>query len=168
MKATTFTALSEPNRLAMVELLRERPYSVNEIAERLQLRQPQVSKHLQTLSNAGLVAVYPIGQQRFYGLKPEPLAELDEWMKTFRPFWDSKSSIMERYLKLIEQGRVQKLAKEHPFSIERTFDAPLDLVWQAWTEANMLREWWAPDYITVPTCELDVRAGGQLRIDLPP
>ena len=60
----TLTALAEPNRLRIVELLRDRPRPVVEIAKRLRLRQPQVSKHLRVLSDAGLVDVRPVAQQR--------------------------------------------------------------------------------------------------------
>src|SRR6266511_4526804 len=80
----TLMALAEPNRLRIVELLRDRPRPVGEIAERLRLRQPQVSKHLRVLSDAGLVDVRPVAQQRIYELRSEPFNELDKWLETFR------------------------------------------------------------------------------------
>lgn len=80
----TLTALAEPNRLRIVELLRDRPRPVGEIARRLRLRQPQVSKHLRVLSDAGLVDVRPVAQQRIYELRGEPFNELDKWLGTFR------------------------------------------------------------------------------------
>jgi len=80
----TLIALAEPNRLRIVELLRDRPRPVGEIAERLRLRQPQVSKHLRVLSDAGLVDVRPVAQQRIYQLRSEPFTELDKWLETFR------------------------------------------------------------------------------------
>lgn len=80
----TLTALAEPNRLRIVELLRDRPRPVGEIAKRLRLRQPQVSKHLRVLSDAGLVDVRPVAQQRIYQLRSEPFNELDKWLETFR------------------------------------------------------------------------------------
>lgn len=78
------SALAEPNRLLIVELLRDRPRPVGEIATRLRLRQPQVSKHLRVLSDAGLVDVRPVAQQRIYQLRSEPFNELDKWLATFR------------------------------------------------------------------------------------
>jgi DNA-binding transcriptional ArsR family regulator len=80
----TLTALAEPNRLRIVELLRDRPRPVGEIAKRLRLRQPQVSKHLRVLSDAGLVDVRPVAQQRIYQLRTEPFDELDTWLETLR------------------------------------------------------------------------------------
>ena len=84
MNAFTFEALAEPNRLRIVELLRERPASVGAIAEGLALRQPQVSKHLHTLAEAGLVSVHPKAQKRIYALQPGPFRELGGWAESFR------------------------------------------------------------------------------------
>lgn len=83
----TFAALAEPNRLRIVELLRSGPRPVGEISERLALRQPQVSKHLQYLKGAGLVVVHPQAQQRVYELRAAPLADLHAWTETYRELW---------------------------------------------------------------------------------
>lgn len=55
-----------------------------------------------------------------------------------------------------------KRTKELDF--ERTYDAPIERVWQAWTEPDSLRQWWAPKDATVEECEVDLRVGGDLRI----
>jgi len=101
----TLTALAEPNRLRIVELLRDRPRPVGEIAQRLRLRQPQVSKHLRVLSDAGLVDVRPVAQQRIYQLRSEPFNELDTWLKTFRR---SMSDRMDRLEDLISERKTKK------------------------------------------------------------
>ena len=94
----TLNALAEPNRIHIIELLREKPYSVNQITERLQLSQPLVSKHLRVLSKAGLVDVRPIAQQRIYHLKAQPLKDLDVWLNTFKHRWDDKLDMLDDYL----------------------------------------------------------------------
>jgi DNA-binding transcriptional ArsR family regulator len=95
---TLFAALAEPNRLRIVELLREGPATVSEIADRLPLRQPQASKHLKTLTEAGLVDVRPVAQRRVFELRPEPFERLDAWLAGYRPTWDERLDSMERYL----------------------------------------------------------------------
>jgi uncharacterized protein YndB with AHSA1/START domain len=50
------------------------------------------------------------------------------------------------------------------FTKEQTFDAPLSLVWKAWTDAELLKDWWGPDNVTIPTCEVDLRVGGKFYI----
>jgi DNA-binding transcriptional ArsR family regulator len=98
MDTKTFTALAEPNRLRIVELLRKQPCSVNQVAESLKLRQPQASKHLHTLSLAGLVTVKPLAQQRMYALNPAPFLQLDDWVNSFQQYWDQRLTTLETYL----------------------------------------------------------------------
>lgn len=105
---TTLGALAEPNRLHIVELLRDGPRSVGEIAERLGLRQPQASKHLRVLSNAGVVEVHPMAQQRIYQLRSQPFQELDAWLASYRHVWDARLDRLETYLHDVqrqEQGQ---------------------------------------------------------------
>jgi DNA-binding transcriptional ArsR family regulator len=86
----TFAALAEPNRLRIVELLRSGARPVNDICARLQLNQPQVSKHLRVLKEAGLVDAEPRAQQRLYGLRARPLRQLDGWLERYRQLWDAR------------------------------------------------------------------------------
>jgi DNA-binding transcriptional ArsR family regulator len=107
MNSTTLSALAEPNRLRIVELLRDRPYSVGEIAERLWLRQPQVSKHLRVLSEAGLVEVHPAAQQRIYQLQAGPFKELDSWLEPFRQMWEARLDTLDEYLQELKDEQKQ-------------------------------------------------------------
>lgn len=110
MNVETLTALAEPNRLRIVELLRENPYPVGEIARRLVLRQPQVSKHLRVLSEAGIVDVRPVAQQRIYHLQAKPFQELDSWLETFKRAWEARLDTLDEYLQELkeEQKRAGK------------------------------------------------------------
>ena len=105
---TTLDALAEPNRLHIVELLRDGPRPVGEIAERLGIRQPQVSKHLRVLSNAGVVEAHPVAQQRIYQLRPQPFQELDAWLESYRHIWDARFDRLEAYLRVLQQGQPQQ------------------------------------------------------------
>ena len=103
MNTTTFSALAEPNRFRIVELLREGPRPVGEIAQRLSLRQPQVSKHLRVLSQAGLVDVKPIAQQRVYHLQARPFTELVSWLETFRRLWEGRMDTLNEYMQELKE-----------------------------------------------------------------
>ena len=85
----TLKALGEPNRFHIVELLRDGPRPVGEMVDRLHLRQPQVSKHLRVLSDAGLVDVRVDAQRRIYALRPAPLQELEVWVERYRRLWET-------------------------------------------------------------------------------
>lgn len=98
MDTTTLNALAEPNRLQIVELLREGPLSVGEIAVRLDLRQPQASKHLKVLNEAALVEVRADANRRIYRLRPEPFMEMDTWLESFRSMWEDRFDRLSDYL----------------------------------------------------------------------
>lgn len=101
----TLSALADPNRMRIVELLRDGPRSVNEIVERLQLSQPLVSKHLRVLSQAGLVKARHHAQQRIYALEERPFKELDGWLDTFRRTWNARLDNLDNYLQDLKQSK---------------------------------------------------------------
>ena len=94
----TLRALAEPNRFQIVELLREGPRPVGDLVHRLKLRQPQVSKHLRVLSEAGLVEVHVDAQRRIYELRPEPLRELEAWIERYRRIWEQNYQRLDALL----------------------------------------------------------------------
>ena len=98
MEASTFAALSEPSRVQIVELLRERPFSVGDIAEALTLRQPQASKHLGVLRGAGFVTVEPVARRRIYHLRAEPFAQIGSWVDSFERLWDARLDALGTFL----------------------------------------------------------------------
>jgi DNA-binding transcriptional ArsR family regulator len=93
-----YAALAEPHRREILDLLRERQRSVGELVERLRLSQPGVSKHLRVLREAGLVDVQVDGRFRLYGLRAEPLAEVDRWLEPYRAHWSGRLDALERHL----------------------------------------------------------------------
>ncbi|WP_026582236.1 ArsR/SmtB family transcription factor [Bacillus sp. J33] len=103
MDTTTLSALAEPNRLQIVELLREGPLTVGEIAERLQIRQPQASKHLRVLSDAGIVKAHVDANRRIYQLQSEPFIQLDSWLASYRQIWEERFDNLDDYLKVMQK-----------------------------------------------------------------
>jgi DNA-binding transcriptional ArsR family regulator len=94
----TFRALAEPNRLQIIELLLAGPRPVGDMVDQLGLRQPQVSKHLRVLSEAGLVDVRVDAQRRIYALRPAPLQELEAWLERYRRIWESNFQRLDALL----------------------------------------------------------------------
>jgi DNA-binding transcriptional ArsR family regulator len=94
----TLQALAEPHRFQIVELLRDGPRPVGDMVHRLGLRQPQVSKHLRVLSDAGLVDVRVDAQRRIYALRAAPLKELEVWIERYRRVWESNFQRLDTVL----------------------------------------------------------------------
>jgi len=101
----TFAALGEANRLAIVELLREGELTVGQIADKLEMRQPQASKHLKVLSESGLVEVTADANRRIYKIKPEPFLSLETWLKTFKQQTEERYDKLDDYLKKIKNKK---------------------------------------------------------------
>ncbi|WP_080832371.1 ArsR/SmtB family transcription factor [Cohnella massiliensis] len=102
METAIFSALAEPHRLRIVELLKNGPLTVNEIAERLQIRQPQASKHLRVLLEAGLVEVEAVANRRNYRLRSEPFQTLYDWLKPYRNVWNERFDNLDIYLQKLQ------------------------------------------------------------------
>ena len=84
-----WAALVDPRRRAVLDLLTQGELSVGELVERLGLTQPQTSKHLRVLRDAGLVRVEQRAQQRIYAVDPRPMVELDRWLAPYRRLWNA-------------------------------------------------------------------------------
>ncbi|MED4584758.1 metalloregulator ArsR/SmtB family transcription factor [Brevibacillus choshinensis] len=102
MYMTMLSALAEPNRMNIVELLRDGPLTVGEIADRLGLRQPQASKHLKVLSDNGILEVKAEANRRIYKLRPEPFQALDSWVSSFRRVMEDRFDNLEDYLRELQ------------------------------------------------------------------
>jgi DNA-binding transcriptional ArsR family regulator len=83
-------ALSDESRRTMLESLRGGPATAGELAALLPIARPGVSRHLRVLREAGLVEVRQQAQRRVYSLRPEPLAEVDEWLGHYRSLWQQR------------------------------------------------------------------------------
>lgn len=90
--------LAEPRRLAILESLRDGEEPVGELVGRLGLSQPAVSKHLRVLRDAGLVEARVDAQRRLYRIRPQPLADLDEWLASYRALWTTHLDRLEDHL----------------------------------------------------------------------
>ena len=101
--ATTFEVLAEPNRRAILDLLRDRPRPVGELVAALATSQPNTSRHLRVLREAGLVRVRVDAQRRWYEVDPAPLAALDAWLAPYRALWASRLDALAAHLD--EPGR---------------------------------------------------------------
>lgn len=100
----TFGALADPTRRRVVELLRERPLRAGEIAERIGLSPPAMSRHLRALRSGGLVDVElseEDGRARRYRLRPERFAALQAWLSGLEGHWDKQ---LEAFREHAERG----------------------------------------------------------------
>jgi DNA-binding transcriptional ArsR family regulator len=95
---SAFTAIADPTRRQILALLRDGELPVGALVATLKLPQPNVSKHLSALREAGLVRIRVDGPKRFYSLDQAPFAEFDAWLAPYREFWALKFDALGNHL----------------------------------------------------------------------
>lgn len=162
------TAFGDDARWRILELLAERPRSVGEIVEITGLRQPQATKHLQTLAQAGLATVFPLGQRRVYAIETGPVLEvraaLDGLLATAEAHRGARE-IVERYWAAIQADATEadrdRWADGRSFAFERALPHAPDRVWQYWIDPGLLAGWWAPPSLSATLCLIEPRPQGR-------
>ncbi len=99
---TIFDVIADPTRRHILDLLLQRPHSVGELVDTLDISQPGVSKQLRLLRETGLVHVQQEAQRRWYQLNPDPLKELDSWLDPYRTSWSDRYRRLDEYLQVLQ------------------------------------------------------------------
>jgi DNA-binding transcriptional ArsR family regulator len=95
----SFTALADPTRRQIVEMLGHGELSAGDIARKFDMTAPAISQHLKTLKSARLVQARVDAQRRIYTLDPTGFAEMEDWIAKVRRFWNPKLDALELELK---------------------------------------------------------------------
>ncbi|GIH61942.1 metalloregulator ArsR/SmtB family transcription factor [Microbispora siamensis] len=163
------TALADPARWRLVSLLAERPRPVGVLAQLAEARQPQTTKHLQTLERAGIVTSRRTGQRRIYALRSEPLRELAAALSRLADTADRVGGPRETYDRYGLSLHEERLAAEGPgwadgrsFGFHRSLAGQPELVWRHLTDASLLARWWTPDDLRVSELVFEARPGGRI------
>jgi len=97
--APIFTALADPTRRQIIELLARGECPAGDIVEAFDISGPAISQHLKVLREAALVQVRVDGQRRIYQLNQQGLSEMDAWLNNVRRFWAPRLDALERELR---------------------------------------------------------------------
>ena len=106
--STTFAALADPTRRAILARLASSAASVTELAEPFNMSLPAISKHLKVLENAGLIERGREAQWRPCQLTAGPLKDAADWLEHYRPFWEQSFDRLSEYLR-----ELQRKEKKH-------------------------------------------------------
>lgn len=109
--STTLSALADPTRRAILARLTTGEASVSELAEPFDMSLVAVSKHLKVLEKAGLISKGREAQWRPCRLEPKPLRQVDDWLESYRQFWNDNLDRLEAYAALLQQGGVDDRSK---------------------------------------------------------
>jgi DNA-binding transcriptional ArsR family regulator len=110
--STTFSALADPTRRAILARLATGERSVKELAEPFQISLPGISKHLKVLHNAGLIEQGRHAQWRPCRLKAEPLKDVADWVGHYCKFWEESLDRLDEYLKEVQRTENKPVRKK--------------------------------------------------------
>jgi DNA-binding transcriptional ArsR family regulator len=110
--STTFGALADPTRRAILARLAKGQASVTEIAEPFDMTLPAISKHLKVLEHAGLIARGREAQWRPCRLDAGPLKDVDDWVERYRRFWEQSFDRLESYLQELQRKDKRKSGRK--------------------------------------------------------
>jgi DNA-binding transcriptional ArsR family regulator len=109
MERDVFSALADPTRRQVLDLLSRRERAAGELGRAFpHISQPGISRHLRVLREAGLVKVRQDRQFRVYSLRSERLAEVDAWISKYRGFWETELDSLEAHLEARKRARAEK------------------------------------------------------------
>jgi DNA-binding transcriptional ArsR family regulator len=103
---TTFSALADPTRRAVVQALSNGPAAVSQLAKPFKMALPSFTQHLGVLESAGLIVSRREGRSRICSLNPSALKAAEDWMATYRQQWEQR---MDRY-----EAHIENIRKEKP------------------------------------------------------
>ncbi|MET4926654.1 metalloregulator ArsR/SmtB family transcription factor [Streptomyces sp. PSRA5] len=165
-------ALADPARWRLVSLLAERPRPVGVLAQLAEARQPQTTKHLQTLERAGVVTSQRTGRRRIYALRSAPLRDLEAALGRLADTADRAGGPLATYDRYGLSLDTERLAAEESgwadgrsFSFHRSLTGRPELIWRHLTEPSLLTRWWAPDDLRVSELIFEARPGGRIVLE---
>lgn len=94
-----FTALADPTRRRIVDLLADGERDAGSIAAGFDISKPAISRHLRVLREGGIIQVRQQAQRRIYSLRPDGLREIDRWLSRYRSFWSERLDDLEAAVK---------------------------------------------------------------------
>ncbi|MFJ5264688.1 metalloregulator ArsR/SmtB family transcription factor [Streptomyces sp. NPDC088387] len=166
------TALADPARWRLVGLLAERPRPVGVLAQLAEARQPQTTKHLQTLERAGVVTSQRTGQRRVYALRSTPLRDLAAVLGRLADAVDRVGGSHETYDRYGHSVAGERLAAQEAgwadgrsFHFHRALSERPEQVWRLLTEPDLLAQWWTPDDLRIGELVFEPLAGGRIVLE---
>ena len=103
MRRDAFQAIADPVRRDIIELLSDKPLTVNSVAEQFNISRPAISKHIKILEECGIVKIDQKGRERFCIVQPASLIPAFMWMEHYQKLWEDRLDSFENYLNELKQ-----------------------------------------------------------------
>ncbi len=108
MRRDVFQAIADPTRRDIINLIASRSLTPNAVAESFDVSRQAISKHIKILTECGIIIIKQQGRERFCSVQPEKLAEVTNWMESFKKAWDEKFDKLDIILKHLQAPKTEK------------------------------------------------------------
>jgi DNA-binding transcriptional ArsR family regulator len=107
MRRDVFQAIADPTRRAILDLLAEKPLTLNGIAEHFNISRPAISKHVKVLVECGVVVIRQRGRERYCDVHWDRLNEVSNWVEQYRQMWEQRFDRLDEYLNQLQREEQQ-------------------------------------------------------------
>ena len=162
MRRDVFQAIADPVRRSIIDLLANDALTINEIAEHFDISRPAISKHIKILHECGLIEMQQKGRARYCHIQANGLIPAFLWIERYQKIWAERIDVFEEYVMHLKTKKenMESFDATKTATIQRTLQAPLKLVWEAWTQPEHLIRWWGPKGMETRIEAHDFKVGG--------
>ena len=107
MRRDIFQAIADPTRRAILDLLAEKPLTLNGLAEHFDTSRPAISKHVKILVECGVVVIRQQGRERYCDVRWDRLHEVSNWVEQYRQMWEKRFDRLDEYLNQLQREEQQ-------------------------------------------------------------
>lgn len=170
LRRDIFQALADPTRRSIIILVASQAMTAGAIAANFDSARSTVSKHLQILTESGLLDATVDGREILYQLRIDKVKEVDQWLHQLRQGWEEQIDSLDSYLAGLQTSRNETIvnAGQHNnalpselFVIDYTFQADVELLFDMWVNTKHLASWLGPDGAKMWFLRSDATEGGQ-------
>jgi DNA-binding transcriptional ArsR family regulator len=108
IRRDVFQAIADPTRREIIGLIAKKPMTPNTVADSFDISRQAISKHIQILTECGLLSLTIQGRDYYYTIQPKKLAEVNNWLEPFRKMWEDRFDAIDNLLSELQTKKAKR------------------------------------------------------------
>lgn len=161
LRRDIFQALADPTRRSILVLLATQAFTAGAIASNFDGARSTISKHIQILTECGLLEAKQQGREIYYQIKMDQMTDVDLWLSQLRKVWEDRFDQLDLYIEKIKKNKQYAMGiQEEAFVISHSFEADIQTVYKMWVNPKDFSSWLGPAGAVMSFTSTEVREGG--------
>lgn len=161
LRRDIFQALADPTRRSILVLLASQAFTAGAIANNFDGARSTISKHIQILTECGLLEAKQQGREIYYQIKMDQMKDVDLWLSELRKVWDNRFDRLDLYLEKLQENKLHHMEnQEEAFIISHSFQADIKTVYEMWINPKYFSLWLGPAGAHMSFLRTEVKEGG--------